>query len=409
MRIESFVLSAGALVCACGTSQQGNLESDQHDQVADPVAKAPFNADLTAACGAGRVTSDGANAMVRWPYLQKMTDHGVTIMWTNITDVPAASIEVTSPDGEVVATRVAEIDTQSRRPAFTQYATEIDGLEPDTVYCYRIAGSADWLTPTGFRTAPERGSDAPIRAIVIGDLGSQSPDQFAVREQMMQVPFDLVLVVGDLAYESGTLSDHERNFFEVYRELLISKPFFVISGNHDYASDGAVFREVFGLFENGGSGGRERWYSFDWGPLHLTAIDTEALGDDQATWVANDLQSTDQLHKIAFMHKPAFSSGTHGSSGEIQRLFVANFVANDVELVLAGHDHDYERTEPIDGVTYVVTGAAGRGTRPVGASSFTAYSEEVAHFTYLDIDGDALRLNAIDGMGGDFDTVTIAP
>jgi hypothetical protein len=107
------------------------------------------------------------------------------------------------------------------------------------------------------------------------------------------------------------------------------------------------------------------------------------------------------------MHRPAFSSGTHGSSATIQNLFVDSFERYGVDLVLAGHDHNYERTQPINGVTYVTTGSAGRGTRPVGSSSFTAYSESVAHFTFVEIDGLGLKLNAIDALGGDFDTVSM--
>lgn len=395
------------LFCACG-SELGNLESLQHDTITQPVEKEAFDAELRAACGSGGVTAAGEHAFMRWPYLQKMTDRSVSIMWTTITDEPAGELRVTTPDGELVAELPAVQDPQSRRPSHTQYATDVDGLEPDTIYCYEIAGSSAWLERTGFRTAPEPGSPAPVKIVVMGDLGTQTSDQFAVRDELMNVPFDLVLVAGDLAYESGTLSDHEENFFEVYREILMSKPFFVISGNHDYASDGAVYREVFGLFENGGAEGLERWYSFDWGEVHFTAIDTEVPDDVQADWVAGDLEASDQPWKLAFMHKPLYSSGKHGSSGTLQNLFQDSFERYGVELVLAGHDHNYERTEPINGVTYVVTGSAGRGTRPVGSSSFTAYSEEVAHFSHIQIDGDRLQLNAIDGLGGDFDSVVMS-
>jgi predicted phosphodiesterase len=396
-----------SLFVGCSSSELGNLESDNSGAVADAVEKGEFDAELRAACGSGGVTAGGEQAFMRWPYLQKMTDDSVAIMWTTITDVPAADLIVTTPEGDPVAELVAERDPQSQRPSFSQYATEIDGLEPDTIYCYEIAGVEPWLGRTGFRTAPGADSDRPIRIAAIGDLGTQTSDQFAVRDELTRVEFDFVLVTGDLAYERGTLSDHERNFFEVYRDLMRSKPFFVISGNHDYANDGSVYREVFGLFENGGEAGRERWYSFDWGRAHFTAIDTEILDDVQADWVAADLEATDRAWKVAYMHRPAFSSGTHGSSATIQNLFVDSFERYGVDLVLAGHDHNYERTQPINGVTYVTTGSAGRGTRPVGSSSFTAYSESVAHFTFVEIDGLGLKLNAIDALGGDFDTVSM--
>jgi hypothetical protein len=75
--------------------------------------------------------------------------------------------------------------------------------------------------------------------------------------------------------------------------------------------------------------------------------------------------------------------------------------------VLAGHDHDYERSKPIDGVTYVVSGGGGRGTRGVGRSSFTAFSEAVCHLLYVTVTGDELTLHAIDGVGQEFDSLLI--
>ena len=78
-----------------------------------------------------------------------------------------------------------------------------------------------------------------------------------------------------------------------------------------------------------------------------------------------------------------------------------------VPLVLNGHDHDYERTTPQNGVTYVVTGGGGVGVRPVGTSSFTAFSDAVIHFVYVTVAGNELALHAIDGLGQEFDSLVI--
>ena len=82
-------------------------------------------------------------------------------------------------------------------------------------------------------------------------------------------------------------------------------------------------------------------------------------------------------------------------------------VSDFSQLVIAGHDHNYERTKPQNGVTYLVTGGAGRGTRSVGESSFTAFAERVAHFTYFVLEGDELTLYAIDASGEVFDTARL--
>ena len=69
-----------------------------------------------------------------------------------------------------------------------------------------------------------------------------------------------------------------------------------------------------------------------------------------------------------------------------------------VDLVLAGHDHHYERTHPIDGITYVVSGG-GCKTTPVGRSDFTAAAESTLQFLHIDIDSDRLSARAIRSDG----------
>jgi hypothetical protein len=78
-----------------------------------------------------------------------------------------------------------------------------------------------------------------------------------------------------------------------------------------------------------------------------------------------------------------------------------------VQLVLAGHDHDYERIEPQNGTTFVVTGGGGVGTRNVGSTSFTALSEDVNHFVYVEVGVDEAVLHAIDASGREFDSTVI--
>lgn len=75
--------------------------------------------------------------------------------------------------------------------------------------------------------------------------------------------------------------------------------------------------------------------------------------------------------------------------------------------MLAGHDHNYERMIPQDNVAYVATGSGGRGTRTVGASSFTAFAEAVIHFVIVEVAVDELILHAIDATGTEFDSMVV--
>jgi 3',5'-cyclic AMP phosphodiesterase CpdA len=286
-----------------------------------------------------------------------------------------------------------------------QRIATLSGLEPDTEYCYSIAG---WSAPTALHTARRAGSGTPLRFVVFGDSGAGSEGQLAIRDQLGLVPFDLMLHTGDVAYERGSLTELESAFFAMYQGYLRNVPAFPASGNHDYeTASAAPFRQVFALPENGGELGLERWYSFDYGDVHFVALDTEWELTAQAEWLDRDLSQNQLPWTIVYLHRPPFSSGYHGGSLAVRDAFVPLFERHHVQLVLAGHDHDYERTLPIQGITYVVTGGGGRYTRPVGASDFTAFSQEVLHFVQGTVDGDSLTLRAIDATGQQIDSVTL--
>jgi predicted MPP superfamily phosphohydrolase len=225
---------------------------------------------------------------------------------------------------------------------------------------------------------------------------------------MQTVPFELILHLGDLAYDTGRPSEIEGKFFRVYAPLLRSFPAYAVAGNHDYSTDSAQpLRQAFVLPENGGEAGRERWYSFDRGDVHFVALDTERTGADQAAWLEQDLSANQLPWKIVIGHRPPFSSGEHGGDAAFQQWFVPILRSHAVDLVLSGHEHDYERFKPIDGVTYVVSGGGGRGTRSVGAGSLTAFSEAVLHFVYVEVTRSLLTLHAIDGVGREFDQAVV--
>ncbi len=106
-------------------------------------------------------------------------------------------------------------------------------------------------------------------------------------------------------------------------------------------------------------------------------------------------------------HWGPYSSGSHGSNGAMRAAFRPIFERYGVHLVVSGHDHHYERTRPIGNITYIVTGGGGGGTRTVTPSDWTAFSLDVLHFLYITIEGDSMRVHAIDGTGQEFDGTEI--
>jgi acid phosphatase type 7 len=395
------VLAVVALV-ACSGNQVGDLAASRVGDIERPAARGSPIDELRRACGDGAST---AAAIQRAPYLQQVTLDSAMIGW--VTRSPAGQrVVVTTPDGGPLTTVDATIDRSSAGRRDLQMWARITGLVPDTVYCYSIADRRQVLSaPTGFRTAPLPDSAEPVRFLAFGDSGYGGADQRALLAQMYEFPFDLVIHTGDLAYDDGTLEELEANVFGVYRELFRNVSFFPVPGNHDYRTDRAApFREVFALPGNSG----ERWYSFDWGRVHFAALDTEQDYATQAAWLDRDLARTTRPWKIVYMHKAPYSSSDHHGSDLTLRAAIAPVVRkHGVQLVLSGHEHHYERTRPQDGVVFVITGGGGRGTRPVGSSGFTAFSDSVIHLVYVEVGLDELTLHAIDATGVEFDSMVI--
>ena len=347
----------------------------------------------------------------RAPYLQGVTATAADILFTaEGLERPVVRLWA-ARDGAVdspTETR-ALVDQTARLPRGLQYRARLVALSPGTTYCYEVRDGERLAGPFGFATAPRPGD--PIRLVALGDMGWRSGDQRAVMEQIGRMDFDLALLAGDIAYPEGTLAELERNFFAVYAPLMRSAPFFPASGNHDYLTDDAdPFRQAFALPENGGQAGRERWYSFDWGDLHVVVLDSEKLIPAQMEWLEADLEAhASSPWLIAVFHRAPYSSGEHGPDIPTRDAFVPILSRHRVPLVITGHEHHYERSQPVSGVTYLITGGGGRGTRhvhPGGEQS--AFAIQVAHFVYVVIERDRMRVWAVDASGQTFDTVTLA-
>jgi acid phosphatase type 7 len=388
----------------CDTNESGRLAALKGGSDRPAERGSPLES-LQAACGDGAPTRAGEAVMRRDPYLQQVTATSAMLGWV-ATKLDGARVEVTTIDRQLVTRSGAHAQSNTLRGAGEdQLWAHLDGLLPGTTYCYSLWNGDEQLTmPAGFRTAPSPDSTEPIRLLAFGDSGGGSNDQYALRDQMHTVPHDLMIHTGDVAYDSGTIQAFEDNVFGVYADLLRSIPLFPAAGNHEYDTmQGAPFREVFAL--PGDSG--EKWYSFDWGRVHFAALDTEASYATQAAWLDRDLASTKAPWKIVYLHRPPYSSGMHGSDTGLRAALAPILERHRVQLVLAGHDHNYERMTMQQGVLHVVTGGGGVGTRSVGTSSFTAFSEDVIHFVYAEIGVDELVLHAIDGTGAEFDSVVI--
>lgn len=393
----------------CVYNELGQLHADQTGDLSlGPAPRTPQLARFAAACGP---PLEPDLLVHRHPYLQKVAGSGAAVLWTSeALSAPAVSWWPAGAPSAAHTVRAA-VDGSAPLAHGRQYQAELTGLPVAAVVCYQVVdGRRPLAGPFGFTSAPAPDSTAPIRLVAFGDMGWRSSDQDAVEKQIELTRFDLALMAGDIGYPSGRLRDYEENVFPVYGRLMASAPFFAASGNHDYlTADGAPFRQVFALPENGGREGRERWYSVDWGFLHLVVLDSEKLGKPQEEWLEADLAAAGAARwVIALFHRAPFSSGELGGDEGARTSLVPILTRHHVPLVITGHEHDYERRDPVDGVLYVVTGGGGRGTRRVTSrAAGSAFAEQVAHIVYLEVSLDDIKLWAVDASGQTFDTARI--
>jgi 3',5'-cyclic AMP phosphodiesterase CpdA len=169
--------------------------------------------------------------------------------------------------------------------------------------------------------------------------------------------------------------------------------------------NGAAFLENFHP-PLGSPGSTKRYYSFDWGNTHFVAIDSELYHGDrgsepeeQKTFLVQDLVASRKRWKVAFLHRSPYGSSRHGGDGRIREELEPIFVKYGVDLVFSGHDHVYERTVPIRGVTYVVSGGGGRRLYPAGYGELTASSVSAHHVVLVRVRGRRLLLEAVEVDG----------
>lgn len=248
-----------------------------------------------------------------------------------------------------------------------------------------------------------------ITFAALGDNGSGGRQAMAVAGQMAETyvdhPFGNVILLGDISYYGSFADRYNDVFLRPMRPLLNAGVQFDLAiGNHDeglrYSEESyAEIQAEVELIDTPG-----RYYMRTYGPADVFLLDSSVPGlfgpesSDQLEWLDDTLASATSPWRIVAMHHPPFSSGTHGSTARAEGLLVPILERHKVDLVLSGHDHDYERTVPINGITYVVSGGGSKTTK-VGDSDFTAVAKRILQFLLVEIDGDRLVGTCIQPAG----------
>jgi acid phosphatase type 7 len=213
--------------------------------------------------------------------------------------------------------------------------------------------------------------DYPAVFVGAGDIGSC--DTFgdeATANLLDQIP-GTVFTLGDNVYNTGATSEFNNCYASAWgRHLARTRP---ASGNHDYLTLNAS--AYFGYFGAAAGNPAVGYYSYDLGYWHIIVINSNCAliggcqaGSVQEQWLRSDLAAHPALCTLAYWHHPRFSSGLHGDTPAMQPLWQALYDYN-AEVVLNGHDHDYERfalqdptgaADSAQGLREFVVGTGGR-------------------------------------------------
>lgn len=254
----------------------------------------------------------------------------------------------------------------------------------------------------------------PLTFAVIGDTGTGLEPAFEVARQMKDYSdkskFDFVLMLGDNVYPDGAPARLKKCFEEPYKDLLNDGvKFYAVLGNHD-VREGAEAQINYDKFNMGG----RHYYSFKKGEglidkitgdalVEFFALDSNAMSGEQLSWLEVALKSSKARWKVVFMHHPIYSSASkHGADIPLRKLLEPLFIRYKVDMVLAGHEHVYERLKPQNGVRYFTEGASGqlrKGNINRKSATFEAGNDATHSFLVVQAEQSQMKVQAISSNG----------
>ncbi len=377
---------------------------------------------LLAGCSASSINESQQMPLQRL-FLQQVMSEGAIVKWRGSATEACYSIHA---DG---------LSKAAQRQCVTANNTDgehkealLTDLTPDSDYYYSIDGSA--AKTRRFHTAPAHNAipkDGNTHIWILGDSGTatmtheitgkqrHAGEAAAVRDGFLRYnaaqgageAIDLLLMLGDNAYNEGTDAQWQGAVFDLYPNILAQTPVWPTIGNHEMGAGpfklkvvGEIFvggvstssdpnsyvvskdatptrvpyLDIFTLPANGEAGGvasgTEQYYSFDYGNVHVVSLDSQLSARDQqqrATmrdWLVEDLSTNTLDWTIVIFHHPPYTKGSHDSDVAIatragidtpivdmRQEFTPVFEDYGVDLVYSGHSHSYERSYYLSGHT----------------------------------------------------------
>ncbi|MEN8157460.1 MAG: metallophosphoesterase family protein [Bacteroidota bacterium] len=380
------------------------------------------------------------------PYLQAVEEDGITIMWETV--YPSHG-KILYGNGKKPVQTLIEEPTPS-----VMHEVTLSGLEKDQDYNYKVV--VDNLSSKHYSFHTKRSREAPFKFIVYGDNRSFPRVHENLIKMMVDESPDFIANVGDVVTTGAQQNEWIDEYFYPLRHIGGDVPTYISIGNHEYG--GYWETKLVPPFEErvhhplNTTGSTEYFFSFDYGNSHFIFLDPNKVrtpegfritpGSQQYNWFVNDLKSAQERSEwiFVFLHEPPYSEGWSGGyyDGEpvLRKEIVPIFEANNVDIVFAGHTHDYERGLPHppydpetgsgNNAVYVIAGGGGSNLdnhkykeweqidlpdHPASTDNDDLDGGEyyLYHFVVVEIDGTnlnykAVKMNGDGSYGGVFDS-----
>jgi acid phosphatase type 7 len=319
------------------------------------------------------------------------------------------------------------------------HEAHVCGLSPATTYYYRVGGGPPgteaWSDVYTFTTTPSDPS-TPVTFGITGDSRGQDNDAYRLIQRRMQLAgVTMQLFSGDMVNFAPDQLEWEKWLDLAWRDTdgslltLGQKLTLWAHGNHENYTTlffgNLVMPQEPDTFPNYG----ELFFSVDVGPVHVVVIDDlgvaypdEVYKEALTKWLRADLEAANKNRSnvpwiVTMHHHSEFSSANHGQDKDVLRVrdfFVPLWDEFHVDLNVAGHDHNYERTKPLtgpaatptvkdsfaDGTVYLVCAGAGADAYSAGTSAFTEVSRDyktggaLGFYAFLKADKASLKLES---------------
>lgn len=344
---------------------------------------------------------NGRAAITKGPYIQASAPDRISVLWETTNRASgmvhfglgarldqSARAELREMKGISMTSRTNVTNI------FYLYKAELRNLRAGARYSYRVSIDESQTPIRRFSAFNPRARTAKF--VAYGDSRSFPAVHAALVERYRRHAPDFILHTGDLVARGKDYALWSREFFRPAAGVIDHIPFFSVIGNHE--EDGTNYLAYFDL------PGKELWYSFDAGPVHVLALDYhfESTTSKQFDFARRDLMNTRAPWKIVFLHYPVFNIGGH-ASGWGHTNYLPLFRQAKVDLVIAGHSHLYERFRPVvpNGdrsqwpITCITTGGGGASLHTSFDHPALLARETTNHYIFFEVIRDKLTAEAV--------------